>query len=162
MSPDLVDQFFGDGPEEPPADEYYPGSRRKMAVKPTSSVESADPWRDNFTVKSIGGVEMQMYPIGALADALEVSVQTIRYWTNRGHIPKAPYRMPTNMLIEGRKVAGRRLYTAPLIEAVVVAFQKRGLLGTRVEWAKNPDLSIEIREAWSRIFAQTTTRKEHN
>ena len=163
MIPDLVDQVFGSGSEEPPTDEFYPGSRRKLAVKPSSPEFIADPWRENFSTKMIHGVEMQMYTIGALANALGVSVQTIRHWTRMGYIPKAPYRLPANMMINGNKVAGRRLYTAPLIEAVVASFEKRGLLGsTQVRWAtKYPDLSIEIREAWTRIYNQSTTSRSN-
>jgi len=161
MIPDLVDQVFGSGPEEPPTDEFYPGSRRKLTGKPTPPEFTPDPWRDNFSTKVIHGVEMQMYPVGALANALGVSAQTIRYWTRMGFFPKAPYRLPANMILNGEKVSGRRLYTAPLIEAAVAAFEKRGLLGaTQVRWAtKYPDLSIEIREAWSHIFNQTTTNR---
>lgn len=161
MIPDLVDQVFGDGPEEPPADEYYPGSKRKRAEKPASSnVEFIpDPWRENFTMKTINGVETKMYPIGSLANALGVSVQSIRHWTRSGYLPQAPYRLPSNMVINGKKVSGRRLYTEPLIEAAVAAFEKRGLLGKpRIEWSKHSDLPIEIAEVWSRTVKSTTRR----
>lgn len=157
--PDLVDQIFNDGPEEPPVDEYYPGSKRKRAGKPASSnVEFIpDPWRDNFTIKLINGAETKMYPIGALANALGVSVQSIRHWTRSGYLPSAPYRLPSNMVINGKKVSGRRLYTEPLIEAVVASFERRGLLGKpRIEWSNHSDLPIEIKESWSRIVNQTT------
>ena len=159
--PDLIDQVFGEGPEEPAADEFYPGSRRKLSAKPSSNVEFIpDPWRDNFTVKKINGVDTKMYPIGALATALGVSVQSIRHWTRSGYIPTAPYRLPANMLIDGKRVSGRRLYTEALIDAVVAAFEKRGLLGKpRIEWSRHPDLPIEIKETWSRLTA--TTRRSN-
>ena len=65
----------------------------------------------------------------------------------------------TGDVINGKKVSGRRLYTEPLIDAVVAAFEKRGLLGKpRIEWAKHSDLPIEIRESWSRIYTTQTTR----
>jgi hypothetical protein len=157
MIPNLIDQVFGTGSEEPPADEFYPGSRRKLAAKPSSIKEfRADPWRENFTIKVIHGVEYRMYTVGALANALGVSVSSIRDWTRKSHLPVAPYRLPSNMVLNGTKVAGRRLYTEPMIEAAVASFEKRGLLGLpRIEWAKHSDLPIEIREAWSRIFHQT-------
>jgi hypothetical protein len=161
MTPDLVDQIFGD---DEPQDEYYPGSKKKRTEKPvTSNVEFIpDPWMENFTLKTINGVETKMYAIGSLANALGVSVQSIRHWTRKGYMPAAPYRLPSNMIIKGEKVSGRRLYTAPLIEAAVAAFEKRGLLGKpRIEWSKHPDLPIEIKEQWSRIVKnpnQTTTK----
>lgn len=151
MTPDLVDEMFG-GEEE-----FYPGSKRKIErEKPTNVEFIADPWRENFTIKIIGGVETPMYPIGALANALGVSVQSIRSWTSKGYIPLAPYRLPSTMVIAGEKAPGRRLYTEPMIEAAVEAFEKRGLLGApRIEWKNHTDLSIEIQEAWTRIFQST-------
>lgn len=152
MMPDLVDQVFGGGPEEPPADEYYPGSRRKLGSVSSGTSFVSDPWRDNYTIKRIGDQEIKMYPIGAIASALGVSVYTIRYWTRKGYLPTEQYRLPKNMIIQGEKAAGRRLYLEPMIDAAVAAFDKRGLLDKpRVEWSKHPDLPIEIYEEWSRI-----------
>lgn len=152
--PDAIDEIFGDKREEP---EYYPGSRRKIDREPVTNVEFIpDPWRENFTVKRIGGTEMKMYPIGALANALGVSVQTIRYWTQHGHIPDAPYRLPSNMVIGGQKAKGRRLYTEPMIDAAVKAFEERGLLGAlRIEWNNHLDLVSEVQSAWTRIYNQS-------
>lgn len=155
--PDLIDEFFPEDSESE-AEEYYPGSKRKRRdVEVVSNVEFIpDPWRDNFTLKPLRGVETKMYPIGALANALGVSVQSIRHWTRMGYIPSAPYRLPANMVIKGEKVSGRRLYTEPLIDAAVAAFEKRGLLGKpRIEWSKHPDLPIEITETWTRITNPT-------
>lgn len=169
MSRDLIDDFFSEGEEPgiPEGDmfmtdssekEYYPGSKRKRREEPISNVEFIpDPWRENYTTKMIRGVEMKMYPIGAFANALGVSVQSIRHWTRSGYLPSAPYRLPANMVIKGEKVSGRRLYTEPLIEAVVAAFEKRGLLGKpRIEWSKHRDLPIEIAETWSQLTKNPT------
>lgn len=170
--PDLVDEFFSDPDSDPihmdvpkpePDDEYYPGSKRKKAEKPAAVEFIPDPWRENFTIKVINGAETPMYPIGAFATALGVSVQSIRHWTRMGWIPTAPYRLPSNMVVKGEKVSGRRLYTEAMIESVMEAFEKRGLLGKpRIEWSKHTDLSIEIKETWSRLVQQsnrsTTTR----
>ena len=157
MTPDLVDEMFG-GEEE----EYYPGSKHKIEREPVSNVEFiADPWREDYTIKTVKGVEMKMFPIGALANALGTSVPSLRNWTRKGYIPLAPYRLPANMIVAGEKVAGRRLYTEPMIEAAVEAFEKRGLLGKpRIEWKKHPDLAIEIQEAWTHIYKNPTLTKE--
>jgi hypothetical protein len=155
MTPDLVDEMFG-GEEE-----YYPGSKRKIERQPVASnVEFvSDPWREDFTTKMVNGEEMKMYPIGALANALGVSVQTIRYWTNKGYLPMAPYRLPSNMVVRGEKVAGRRLYTEAIIEATVEVFEKHGVLGAlRINWADKPDLRIEVVEAWQKILNTPTTK----
>jgi hypothetical protein len=153
---DLVDQIFG-GEEESP-DDYYPGSKRKKSAAPAKpSVEFIpDPWRERFSIKQINGVDTKMYAIGAIADAMGVSTSTIRHWTRKGYLPLAPYRLPSNMIVKGEKVAGRRLYTEPLIDAAVAAFEKRGLLGKpRIEWSLHSDLPIEIREEWTRIVKRT-------
>lgn len=153
MTPDLVDQMFandGDDREE----EFYPGSKRKIEREKPNVEFIPDPWRENYTIKKIRGVDMKMYPIGALASALGVSVQSVRSWTAKGYLPMAPYRLPSTMVIAGEKAPGRRLYTEALIEAAVEAFEKHGVLGARrIEWKNYSALSIEIQEAWTRITA---------
>lgn len=165
MSSDFIDQMFSDGqaPEDE-EQEYYPGSRRKRNASPDSGVEFIpDPWREKYNIKVIKGVETKMYPVGALANALGVSVQSIRHWTNKGYIPAAPFRLPSNMVVKGQKVSGRRLYTEALIDAAVEAFERRGLLGKpRITWSKHRDLSIEIKESWSRILNEQPTTGQEN
>jgi hypothetical protein len=167
VSRDLIDDFFPDGeePDPPSTVEFYPGSRRKLDQRDeVPAVEFiADPWRENYTTKLIKGTDMKMYPIGALANALGTSVQSIRHWTRSGYIPAAPYRLPSNMVIKGEKVSGRRLYTEPLIDAAIAAFEERGLLGKpRIEWSKHRDLSIEIKETWSRLVKNPTEQPTTN
>lgn len=112
-------------------------------------------------MKMVGGVETKMFPIGALANALGVSVQSIRHWARKGYIPQAPYRLPANMVVQGEKVSGRRLYTEPIIEATVEVFEKYGLLGKpRIEWSEYRHVSVEITEAWSRVINQTRTNNQ--
>lgn len=170
--PDVIDEIFGEPetPEEFAASlreeeptQFYPGSKRKIEREPVTNVEFIpDPWRGNFTTKMVNGVETKMFPIGALANALGVSTQSIRHWTRKGYIPLAPYRLPANMVVKGEKVSGRRLYTEPIIEATVEAFEKRGLLGRpRIEWKNHPDLPIEIQERWVEIVNNPTTARSN-
>jgi hypothetical protein len=140
---DLVDQIFDD--------EYYPGSKKKKAAPVTLEFVS-DPWRDNYVLKNMDGEEVRMYTIGSLADALGVSVPTVRAWTKNGYIPQAPFRLPSNMLVQGEKVAGRRLYTEALIDSLIHIFEKHNLLGQhRIVWKNHPEVPIEIFETWSRL-----------
>ena len=151
--PDLIDNIFDSESE----DDYFPGSKRlrRPEPEPEDDIEG-EAWRENYTVKMVGGVERRFYAIGALADALDVSVQTVRLWISKGYIPQAPYRLPTSV-IHGQKYQGRRLYTEPMIDAAVKAFAKRGLLDTsRVEWKKYPDLPIELHEKWTAIHREET------
>ena len=149
--PDLIEEMF----EEPPhREEYYPGSKRKRREAP-EPIEG-DPWREEYTTKMVGGQERRFYTIGALASAVNASVETVRHWIKTGKIPQAPYRLSTS-IVAGKKHPGRRLYTEPMIDAAVASFRKRGLLdASRIEWKNHPDLTLEIHEAWTRIHNQET------
>jgi hypothetical protein len=150
--PDLFDEVFGEEKVEEP---FYPGSKRKRR-EPTQAVEFVpNPWRDNYTVKTINGEEMKMYTIGSLAEALGVSIPTLRNWARSGYIPDAPYRLPSNMKVKGDSVAGRRLYTEELIDAVVAVFQAHGLLGKkRIIWDDYSTVPQEIAAAWQHILSK--------
>lgn len=147
---DIFDQVFG---EEQPEEEYYPGSRRRRASASETEAPDPDSWKFNCFIKIVGGEEIRLYPISAIASALRVSVPTIRYWTRMGYLPTEPYRLPNNMIINGERAKGRRLYTAPMIEAAVAAFEERDLLDRpQIRWSHHPDLPIEIHEAWTRLY----------
>lgn len=156
MPSDLVDRLFGEEPV-PPHQENYPGSRHKRRDVPDVEFIS-EPWRDEmFYIKVIGGQEVKMFTVGALASALGVSVQTIRGWSKKGYIPEAPLRLPSNMIVGGEKTAGRRLYTEELIDAAVKIFQEHGLLGKqRILWSKHEEVPIELHESWSQIHRDWT------
>jgi hypothetical protein len=150
--PDLFDEVFN---EEPRTEvEFYPGSKRKRREQPVVEFV-ANPWRENFTVKIIGGEEKRMYTIGSLAEALGVSIPTLRNWAKAGYIPEAPYRLPSNMKIQGENVAGRRLYTEELIDAAVKIFEAHGLLGKkRIIWDDYETVPQEIQREWQRITSK--------
>ena len=133
--------------------EFYPGSKktRREAQKPTVEF-IPDPWREKFTVKTVRGQQVRLYTVSAIADALGVSVPTIRFWIKSGYIPQAPYRLPSTMIVAGQKAPGRRLYTEEVIDAAVAIFEKHGILGSRrIVWEEHADVPIEIIEAWTRI-----------
>jgi hypothetical protein len=153
--PDLIDQIFGDEPEGE-EEQFYPGSKKKRREKKPTIEFVPEEWRDNYVTKWLKGKETRMYPVGALATALGVSVQTVRRWSTQGKIPQAPFRLAANMMIDGRKVPGRRYYTQPLIEAVVDVFTERGIIGQgRIVWDEHEDVPIEIHEKWTRIINQS-------
>lgn len=144
-------------------DEYYPGSRtpRRAVDHTPARLSSRDEqlWDSRAYVKRINGVDRETFTMGALAQALGRPIVTVRLWTRKGYIPQAPYRLPTQILEDGRELKGRRLYTRSLIEATVEAFDRRGLIGSvRVEWSKHRDLSMELLETWTKIHAQENGR----
>jgi hypothetical protein len=116
--------------------------RRKKASGETNG------WDENPIIKSLKGVETEVFTIGALALALEKKIVTIRLWEKKGYIPIAPYRLRSKSL-NGKKVNGNRVYTRELIEIAIEEFSKRNLLGTaRVEWSKQEDLTDAIVSRW--------------
>ena len=105
-------------------------------------------WDANPIIKTIRGVETEVFTIGALALALEKQIVTIRLWEKKGYIPGAPYRLRSKSL-NGKKVNGNRVYTRELIEIAIEEFERRGLLNSpRVEWSLHGDLTDVLVERW--------------
>lgn len=138
--------------------EYKPGSKQKRrTVNPEVSrkrvLKEDTPWDSSGIVKQLNGKETEVFTIGAMAQALEKSIISIRSWEKRGYLPRAPYRLRSKTL-NGVKVAGNRVYTRKLIEIVIEEFSKRGLLGvSRVEWSQHSDLTIAITSRWKEHVA---------
>lgn len=138
--------------------EYVPGSKKKRR-DPDSKVSrrksgESNGWDKNPIIKTLGGQETEVFTIGALAQALEKTIVTIRLWERKGYIPRAPYRLRSKTL-KGQKTGGNRVYTRPLIEATIDEFAKRGLLGSaRVEWSDLTDLTDSLVKRWKDITNQ--------
>jgi hypothetical protein len=137
--------------------EYKPGSKQKRReVNPKAPRKKSyeeNSWDSMSIVKSLGGKEVEVFTIGALAKALEKSIISIRSWEKKGYIPRAPYRLRSKSL-NGQKVGGNRVYTRVLIEIAIEEFSKRGLLGTsRVEWSEHSDLTFAIMSRWKETIA---------
>lgn len=141
-------------------DDFYPGSAKKRKAVEKPSIEFIpEPWQDNFVLKTVSGVEVPMYTVGTFAEALGVSVPTIRNWTAKGYIPQAPYRLPSNMVVNGKKVEGRRLYTKELIQATVEILGKYGILGkSRVIWDDHPQVTLDLIQEWTKILRSSRVK----
>jgi hypothetical protein len=135
--------------------EYIPGSKKKRRdldpkVSRRKSGES-NGWDANPVIKTLGGIETEVFTIGALALALEKTIVTIRLWERKGYIPRAPYRLRSKTL-KGEKTGGNRVYTRALIESSIDEFNRRGLLGSaRVEWSQHEDLTEALVKRWKEI-----------
>jgi len=138
--------------------EYVPGSKQKRRepdpkVSRRKSGES-NGWDSNPIIKTLGGKETDVFTIGALAQALEKTIVTIRLWERKGYIPRAPYRLRSKTL-GGKKTGGNRVYTRALIESAIEEFNRRGLLGSaRVEWNQHEDLTDALVKRWKEIINQ--------
>lgn len=132
-----------------------PGSKQKrrelteVAVKRRKKAfDESNGWDENPITKLVKGVETELFTIGALAQALEKEIVTIRLWEKKGYIPGAPYRLRSKSL-NGKKVSGNRVYTRELIEIAIEEFKRRGLIGSaRVEWKQHSDLTTVLIERW--------------
>lgn len=132
-----------------------PGSKQKrretneVADKRRSKIlGESNGWDEKPIIKTLKGEETEVFPISALAAALEKEIVTIRLWEKKGYIPIAPYRLRSKSL-NGKKVSGNRVYTRPLIEITIEEFAKRGLLGSaRVEWKLHEDLTDVLVQRW--------------
>ena len=133
-------------------DDFYPGSKqkRKPLVKEPVVVDP-ESWDARPYKKTINGQVVEMFTIGALAQALNRPVSTLRMWMARGYLPNSPYRLPP-VEVNGTMRKNRRLYTRPMIESTITAFDRRRLLeSARIEWSEFPDLKQEILEAWKTL-----------
>lgn len=135
--------------------EYIPGSKQKRR-EPDPKVSrrksgETNGWDENPIIKTLGGKETEVFTIGALAQALEKTIVTIRLWERKGYIPRAPYRLRSKTL-KGQKTGGNRVYTRSLIEAAVDEFAKRNLIGSaRVEWGQHEDLTEALVKRWKEL-----------
>jgi hypothetical protein len=132
-----------------------PGSRQQRRAdtpvaqkKRAKAFGESNGWDANPTIKTLKGVETELFTVGALAQALEKQIVTIRLWEKKGYIPIAPYRLRSKTL-NGQKVSGNRVYTRELIEIAIEEFERRGLLGSaRVEWKLLGDLTEALVYRW--------------
>lgn len=135
--------------------EYIPGSKKKRRepdpkVSQRKSVGNSD-WDARPIMKTLGGEEVEVFTISALAQALGKQIVTIRLWERKGYIPRAPYRLRSKSL-KGQKTGGNRVYTRALIESAIEEFNRRGLLGSaRVEWGQHENLTNVLVQRWKDI-----------
>ena len=105
-------------------------------------------WDEAPIKKVFKGEERELFTVGALAQALEKKIVTIRLWERKGYIPIAPFRLRSKQL-NGEKVNGNRVYTRELVEIAIEEFARRGLLGSaRVEWSRHSDLTDALVRRW--------------
>ena len=154
MSQDFIEKSFAD------LDDFYPGSKRKRKpiVEKSPEVVPDANWDAKPYKKTLpNGRDLEMFTIGALANALGRPVITIRAWIKEGYLPAAPYRLPTVKNVKGEDHAGRRLYSRAMVEKLVEIFTSAGLLEVkRIEWSLHRQLPQEIAEAWNTIRANET------
>jgi len=132
-----------------------PGSRHPRKADTPKAVSrrvqvmgESNGWDEAPIKKVFKGEERELFTVGALAQALEKKIVTIRLWERKGYIPIAPFRLRSKQL-NGEKVNGNRVYTRELVEIAIEEFARRGLLGSaRVEWTRHADLTEVLVRRW--------------
>lgn len=120
----LLDDLRGLSAEE--GVEFYPGSKKPIVRHPNRTYpEAPDPdrWDVKPIIKTVGGVEMEFFTIGHLAQALRRRPVTIRTWERDKIIPNATFRRSSE---DPRGV--RRLYTRAQVEGLIQIAEEEGLL----------------------------------
>jgi hypothetical protein len=145
MEEDLIDSMFSN------LEEFYPGSRHKRREStPPPAPKAEVAWDSKSYKKTLpSGKDVEMFALGALADALGRPIITVRHWIKEGHVPPSPYRLPTKKNKNGEEHKGRRLYTRKMIEAAVQIFTEAGLMdSTRIDWVKHRLVAEKLNETW--------------
>jgi hypothetical protein len=108
------------------AEQYYPGSKRKIdrtAPKPSKATQVG--WDAKPRTYKINGVDTEFFTVGHLAMAMNRKPLTIRQWERKGIIPKSTYQRAGR---NGSQHGRRRLYTRPQIEGMIQIADEEGLL----------------------------------
>lgn len=108
-------------------DDFYPGTtelkRSAGGTGLTVPVTEPQPWEALGTTYLDHGMHVVLYPISALAMALERKTVTIRHWDQQRIIP------PANNFTDSRSEHGRRrLYTRAQIFGLQQIAESEGLL----------------------------------
>lgn len=108
------------------AEEYYPGSKRKIDRNdPESAKASTDGWDAKPRTYKRNGKDTEFFTVGHLAMAMNRKPLTIRQWERKGIIPKSTYQRAGR---GGSQHGRRRLYTRAQIEGMIQIAAEEGLL----------------------------------
>lgn len=157
---DLIEEMFS------AVDNYYPGSKRKRreTEKTAPTVKEEKTWDSSPRITTMpNGQDMELFTLGALADALGRPVITVRDWVRKSYLPTAPYRLPAVNNKNGDPHNGKRLYSRAMIDSAVEIFGKAGLLGeTRVEWSSHRQVTEDIATVWNNIRIEELNNNASN
>ena len=95
-----------------------------MHIAPAPAPKTPEPyaWDSKSRIYHLGGVDVELYTVGQLADALDREAVTIRKWERDGILPKAMFNSPSTDP-RGR----RRLYSRAQVEGIVKIAKQEGI-----------------------------------
>lgn len=146
MTDDIVENLF--------EDVFYPGSKKKRSQpKPKEPAIREDSEFQPRNITLPNGKVVEMFTIGALAEAINRPLITLRLWMTEGHLPLSPYQLPATVNKNGKEHNGKRLYSRKMIEAAVEVFTRFGVLHVkRIDWVNNSKITTELTRIWNEIL----------
>lgn len=111
------------------AEEFFPGSKRRRREPRIVPQQHPPAWDAKPRFYDVSGERTEFFTIGALAEALDREIVTIRSWISRGVLPEARYKLPPRGKTTFGAKGGQRLWTRAQIEAIAKIAQEEGLLG---------------------------------
>jgi len=136
------------------AEDYYPGSKRKIDRTETGG-SKADPdgWDAKPRVYKKNGVDTEFFTVGHLALAMNRKPLTIRQWERKGIIPKSTYQRAGR---NGSQHGRRRLYTRAQIEGMIQIASEEGLLTNDRREIASTDFKARVLALFRRLSAEET------
>ena len=136
----------------PISGDNVPGHTEPDRARLPARNDTRPPWARH--PKYIGGHPEPFFTIGALAEALGRSPNTIRAWISAGSMPEAHYRKKTPD-VRGR----RRYYTQAQIEGLVRLADEESLLGTKRRNPASTHFPQRARALFDQFAAKATARR---
>ena len=123
MSDDPLDRLI--------EDEFFPGSKRRRRDPRPVPEKKPPAWDAKPRYYDVNGERTEFFTIGALAEALEKEIVTIRTWIRTGKMPEARFKLPPRGKSTFGAKGGQRLWTRAQIEAIVKIAHEEGVLGVK-------------------------------
>lgn len=112
-------------------DEFFPGSKRKRRDPRPVPKKKPPAWDIKPRVFQVNGEDVEFFTIGALAQALEKEIVTLRMWIRTGKMPEARFKLPPRGDSTFGAKGGQRLWTRDQIEAIAIIAAEEGVLGMK-------------------------------
>jgi DNA-binding transcriptional MerR regulator len=150
--------MFGGSEEEPEVIRTYPGSTKrirwgndapdvdKFKVRPASDpIFNKANWGKPTAIEVVPDHVFMFYRPNVFAKILGKSGPTLKFWEQKGFVPKPPFRFRFENTV-------RNYYNEETILAFLKLLNERGQLhDDRIDWAHFPELPDLIRKEWERI-----------
>jgi hypothetical protein len=134
------------------AEDYYPGSKRKIdRTDPEGTKADGLGWDAKPRMYKKNGKDTEFFTVGHLAIAMNRKPLTIRQWERKGIIPKSTYQRAGR---NGSQHGRRRLYTRPQIEGMIQIAGDEGLLSNDRREIASTDFKARVLALFRQLAAE--------